>query len=96
MQSSDRELVIAEFDHSMYPSGVPTLEDAWLGIYQVLWWYDHGLLHIHDAPALWTNKTWVGKAAVAEQHLARTLGIPTPRVQRVMDRMMQLPRWQGL
>ena len=32
---------MAEFDRCEYPSGEPTLDEAWLGIYQLLWWF-HG------------------------------------------------------
>jgi hypothetical protein len=95
MQPTERQLVIAEFDNATYPSGEPTLSDAWLGIYQVLWWYEHGLLHIHDAPALWESRTWVAKASVAERMIAVRLGIAPGDVQTMVDRMMQLPRWQG-
>jgi hypothetical protein len=96
LQSSDRELVITEFDKAKYPSGAPELEEAWLGIYQVLWWYDHGLLHVHDAPALWRDKTWVARAGAAEQVIAERLGLDSEAVPGLMDRMMQLPRWEGL
>lgn len=96
MQGADRALVVSEFDSSTYPSGVPALEDAWLGIYQVLWWYEHGLLHIHDAPALWKNKVWAEKASVAEAYMAEALGIAPSEVRNIVDRQMQLARWRGL
>lgn len=95
VQMTDRDRVIAEFDNCLFPSSEPSLQDAWLGIYQVLWWYEHGLLHVHDAPALWRNRTWAQKATVGEQHIASLLGISPSRVQAVVDRMMHLPRWDG-
>ena len=96
MPLTNRQMVIAEFEKASYPSGAPSLHDAWLGIYQVLWWYEHGLLHIHDAPALWRNKTWAARAAVAERHIADILGIPIPDVESIVNRMMRLSRWEGL
>jgi hypothetical protein len=96
MQGADRKLVIAEFDNAKYPTGHPTLTDAWLGIYQVLWWYDHGLLHVHDAPALWENKVWAERAARAEQYIADSLKILPRSVAEVVDRQMKLPRWLGV
>lgn len=31
--------MISEFEDSLYPSGRPTPSEAWLGFYQVLWWF---------------------------------------------------------
>ncbi len=96
MQETDRTLVVSEFDASRFPKGEPTLSDSWLGIYQVLWWYDHDLLHIHDAPALWKNSVWSEKARVAERFIASNLGVDVSDVRPLMDRQMRLPRWNGL
>lgn len=96
MATSDLKLVVSEFDDSRYPSGKPTLEDAWLGIYQVLWWYDHDLLHVFDAPDLWKNKNWVAKAKTGERVIAEPLGIGPSEVPGILDRMMQVDRWKGM
>ncbi len=96
MQNTDRSLVISEFDNSKFPSGQPTVEDAWVGIYQVLWWYDHDLLHIHDAPALWRNRVWMEKAQVAERYIANALGVSPEDVKHLVDRQMRLDRWRDL
>lgn len=96
MQGADRARVIAEFDSARYPSGAPTLEDAWLGIYQVLWWYEHGLLHVHDAPDLWRNKKWAERASLAEGYIAHKLGISPADVENIVERQMRLPRWHGM
>ena len=53
--AADRTLVVSAFDSAYFPGGVPTLETAWLGIYQVLWWYHSRLEGLNalvvDAPA---------------------------------------------
>jgi hypothetical protein len=89
-------MVVGAFDSAVYPSGSPTLADAWLGIIQVLWWYEHDLLHVHDAPALWKNKTWRQAAKDAEKYIASALGVPESSVPEMVDRMLGLPRWQGM
>ncbi len=43
---ADRRLVVGEFEAATYPGGVPSLETAWLGVYQVLLWYASPLLDI--------------------------------------------------
>lgn len=35
----DRAMVIKVWEDSRWPSGVPTLDDAWLGIVQTIWWF---------------------------------------------------------
>ena len=96
MHDSDRALVVGEFERALYPDGAPNLQDAWLGIYQVLWWYDHGLLHIHDAPDLWRNKAWAERASRAEHFIATALSMQTSDVQQIFERQMKLPRWRGV
>lgn len=36
---ADRQIVVGEFDSALYPGGQATLDTAWLGIYQTLWWF---------------------------------------------------------
>lgn len=93
---ADRALVVAEFDSAKYPSGAPTLETAWLGIYQVLWWYEHELLHVREANDLKRNPAWQERARQAERYLASNLQISPERVPGLVDRMMSLPRWHGM
>lgn len=51
---ADRDRVIGEFDAARYPEGKPTLATAWLGIYQVLWWFQTPAANVRallaDAP----------------------------------------------
>ncbi len=94
--ASDRQLVVGEFDRSLYPSGAPTLDDAWLGIYQVLWWYEHGLLHVREANDLKKSRTWQERARIAERYIADPLGVRPEDVPDLVDRMMRLPRWVGM
>lgn len=94
--ADDRRLVVGEFDRSLYPSGGPTLEEAWLGFYQVLWWYENELLHVHDAPALWESGTWRERAKQAAIYIADALGIAPAELPLHVDRMMRLDRWNGV
>lgn len=54
-QQETYNLVARLFDAAEFPSGSPTLPEAWLGIYQVLWWYEENsylkreFLHVKDA-----------------------------------------------
>lgn len=91
----DRDLVIGEFDNAQWPLGSATLEHAWLGIYQVLWWYAHGYLHIREANDLRKKTIWQSRAREAEQYIADALGVSSEALPDLVDRMMQLPRWQS-
>lgn len=95
--AGDRELVIEAFDTAYWPHGYPTLEDAWLGIYQVIMYYDTsvGLLHINEVSALRTS-TWRERAERTEALIAGALGIAVQDIAPLMDRMMQLQRWFGM
>ncbi len=35
----DRCLIVGAFDSSLFPGGAATLENAWLGVVQTLWWF---------------------------------------------------------
>jgi hypothetical protein len=95
--TSDRDLIVAEFDASLYPSGNPSLVEAALGIYQVLMWYDGNahVLHINEANEL-RKTAWATRAGLAEDYLATQLGIVPSQLPQVVDRMMRLPRWAGM
>jgi hypothetical protein len=95
--ASDRDLVSAEFDASVYPSGAASLVEAALGIYQVLLWYDDSahVLHINESNEL-KRKAWATRAGLAEEYLATQLGVPAAQLPQLMDRMMRLSRWTGV
>lgn len=95
MPGDDRHLVVQEFDNSLYPPAGLSPDNAWLGIYQVLSWYEHGYLHIREANDLLKNATWQRRAHLAETYIAHILGVSESRVSHLVDRMMRLPRWQG-
>lgn len=85
--ATDRKLVVGVFDQAVYPSGKATLDEAWLGIYQTLLWYEHGLLHIREANDLKKNATWQKRARDAEIYIAGLLGVASaaghlPRPER--------------
>jgi hypothetical protein len=93
MTPTDRELVVAQFDNARYPSGGATLAEAWLGIYQVLMWYEGEHLHIKESNDLRKSKRWHDLAARAEQYIANALGVDPGELPTFVDRMMKLPRW---
>jgi hypothetical protein len=92
----DRRLVTDAFSECLWPDGEATLEAAWLGIYQMLLWYEHGYIHIREANDLRRNRIWQERARKAEQYIADALGIPAGEVEGQVDRMMKLPRWEGM
>jgi hypothetical protein len=93
--ATDRALVAAELVNSIYPSGGLTTDEAWLGIYQVLLWYEHGLPHIIDANELQNSQKWRDRAVLAEQYIASELNVAPASLASLVDRMMMLPRWAG-
>jgi hypothetical protein len=93
----DREFVIRAFDNDcIWPHGSPRLEDAWLGIYQMLLWYVHGYIHIREANDLAKNRTWQRRATEAEAYIAGALNLLPANLPAHVDRMMQLPRWRDV
>jgi hypothetical protein len=92
--AKDRQLVVEQFDAARYSTGAASLEEAWLGIYQVLLWYEHDFLHIKESNDLKKNP-WQVKARRAEAFIARELGVAPDELPVLIDRMMRLPRWQG-
>lgn len=90
----DRRLITDAFNECRWPDGEPTLETAWLGIYQMLLWYEHGYIHIREANDLRKNRIWQERARKAEQYIADALGIASKELQWTVDRMMKLPRWR--
>jgi len=93
--SEDRQLIIRAFNEDcIWPANEPTLKDAWLGIYQLLLWYEHGYIHIREANDLQRNKTWQRRATEAEAYMATALNVKPTELATHVDRMMQLPRWR--
>ena len=95
---ADRALIVSELHSSQYPNpgNSLTLNDAWLGIYQTLLWYEHQLPHIIESDKLKRNSTWQAKAKQAESFIARSLSVQPSHLPRMVDRMMGLPRWAGM
>ncbi len=94
--AQDREILTTAFyEQVIWPSGEPRLEDAWLAIYQLLSWYEHGYLHIREANDL-TKPAWQARASKAEDYVATALGVKATEVAAHVDRMMQLPRWHDV
>lgn len=93
-QADKKLLTAAFFNECKWPSAKPTLDDAWLGIYQLLLWYEHGYIHIREANDLHKNATWQQRATKTEAYIARALRITPDEVPLHVDRMMRLPRWQ--
>jgi hypothetical protein len=91
--ADQQTLTRAFYEDCIWPSGEPRLEDAWLGIYQLLLWYAHGYIHIREANDLQRNKTWQRRATEAEAYMAEALDLKPEELATHVDRMMQLPRW---
>lgn len=91
----DRAHVVGAFQRARFPSGGPTLREAWLGIYQVLWWFEErtGLLHVAEANELRKSRTWKERAAAAEEYIAEALDVRREDLPEMLDQMMRLPRW---
>lgn len=99
--SRDKQLVVECFDNARYPGGrAASLEHAWLGIYQVLWWYHHvdsqnvHVLHVREANDL-SKAIWQKRAAVLESYIADAIDVEPRELKFHFDRMMKLDRWKG-
>src|SRR5437764_9210808 len=93
---ADRDLLTRAFSEDViWPAGEPKLEDAWLGIYQLLSWYAHGYIHIREANDL-KKRSWQERARKAEAYVAKALAVEPQEVAAHVDRMMQLPRWRDV
>lgn len=103
-----RAAVIAELRAAHYPSGELHKDEAWLGIIQLISWYEHGYLHIIDADKLHPrpkvkgkrikeprhDRPWQLRAAAAEEFLADSLGVPRAEMRTVLGRLWRNERWQ--
>ena len=105
------ELAIGLFDGAVFPGGLRPA-NAWLGIHQVLLWYEtldrygiSNLPHIIDAAKLKPGKSgsmgtspniWQRRAQAAEKYLADNFGCEAAQVHTFMDRLMRDPSYQGI
>lgn len=83
------------FDNATYPTGCSS-GTAWLGVYQVLLWYEHGCPHIIDADKLATPGVWQQRAQAVEAYIANHLGIPPANVRGSVDLLLSSPSFVGL
>lgn len=107
--SQARQLAVQLFQSASYPNGLSGAT-TWLGIYQVLLWYEPvsfanvtALPHIIDAdklrppayrPARGAISAWQQRAQAAEQYLAQQLGCQPSQVQARVDLLMRHPAYQ--
>jgi hypothetical protein len=105
-----RQLAIQHFQKAVYPEGL-TGNTAWLGIYQVLLWYEkvniesiNALPHIIDAdklrpPSYRPSKSglsiWQKRALAVETYLSKQLNCQPNQVQEFVDLLMKTPVYQG-
>lgn len=86
---------IGLFKAASYPTGCsPTT--AWLGIYQVLLWHEHGLPHIIDADKLRRPGAWQRRAAAVESYLATELNVPVASIPAMTNLLMKSAPYVGL
>jgi len=83
------------FDNATYPTG-RTPETAWLGVYQVLLWYENGLPHIIDADKLRRPGAWRQRAEAIEAHIASQLRIQPGAVRGAVDLLLTSPSFVDL
>lgn len=88
-------LAVEAFERAVYPGGVPTLGNAWLGIYQTLMWYEHGVPHIIDADKLRSQTIWRERAQRVAVDLAEKLGCEPEDVEGLCDQLMKSPAYLG-
>lgn len=89
--AADRQLVVAEFDGAVFPGGAATLDTAWLGIYQVLWWYDSPLLPVRGLAAGAPAEIRAALDKV-EAYLKATAGTGILHVREAND--LRRPTWR--
>lgn len=71
-------------------------DKAWLGVYEALLWYEHGVPHIIDADKLRTEGMWRQRAYAFEQYLAQELHCQPNQVIQSVDRLKRSPAYQDL
>jgi hypothetical protein len=99
--------VVAELQRARYPGGTITKANVWLGMIQVMCWYDFGFLHIIDSDKL--NPTGLGRktkskgprydgpwqlrARAAEAEILRRLGLPPAAAPDAIGLMWRNAWW---
>lgn len=108
-KSSARELAVELYQNAVRAKTLMSA-NAWLGIYQVLLWYEPvnegdiaSLPHIIDADKLRSPRTrqgnpsttvWQQRAQAVERYLARQLGCNANQVQERVDMLMRQPVYE--
>lgn len=109
--SNAKQLALSLFQNAIYPEGL-TSSNAWLGVYQVLLWYESvnledikALPHIIDAdklrpPSYRPSKTglsaWQKRAVAVTKYLAQQFDCQPDEVQDFVDLLMKTPFYQGM
>jgi hypothetical protein len=109
--SQARKLALTCFQNAKYPDGLNGIS-AWLGIYQVLLWYEKiglegisYLPHIIDAdklrpPSYRSSKpgvsVWQQRALATDKYLAQTLNCQPEEVRGNVDLLMNNPVYRGV
>ena len=93
--AEDRRLVVSEFDRALFPGESPTLQTAWLGIYQVLWWFvdPPELKQIHEIRETYGAMSADVQAAfdLVERHVGAATGRGPLHLREAND--MRMPTW---
>ncbi len=105
------QLAISLFQNAKYLNGLNG-SSAWLGIYQVLLWYEEvnyenikSLPHIIDADKLHPSasrlpkegiSTWQKRAQAAEKYLAQQFNCQPDQVQEYVDLLIKTPDYEGV
>jgi len=102
--------VASIFDRTKFPGGHPTAENAWVGVYAALLWYEDisvipgrmSLPHLIDANRL-TNAAkkegklhvWQQRCIDAERYIAGRSGVSPEVLPSMVDQLMKLPPYLG-
>lgn len=94
---------IALFNQSRFPFGQASARSVWLGIYQVLLWYENitsgqfrYLPHIIEANDLKQNLQWQSRAKAIEDYIARQLSLQPSQIPPLLGRLYTQPAYVGL
>jgi len=103
--------VASIFDNAKFPGGRPTPENAWVGVYTALLWYEQiavipgrmGLPHLIDANRLTKAPrkegklyVWQQRAIDFERYVAGQFGVSPEKIPSKVDQLMTLPPYRGL
>lgn len=97
-----KQAVIELLEEAHFPSGSPNKSDAWLGIIQVIAWYEFGFLHIIDGSELNPerrrqpprhDRPWQLRSKAAEQELISLLRAPSADARSLLGLMWKHELW---